>query len=60
MLPSQKNMLLKANDQKKKKTICQIFHKKKSESFDENYRNGGRFYKFGQFCTTFIFDFSTT
>jgi hypothetical protein len=27
--PSQKNMLPKANDQKKKKTICQIFHQKK-------------------------------
>ena len=27
--PSQKNMLSKANEQKKKKTICQIFHQKK-------------------------------
>ena len=27
--PSQKNMLPKANDQKKKKTICKIFHQKK-------------------------------
>ena len=26
--PSQKNMLPKANNQKKKKTICEIFHKK--------------------------------
>ena len=34
--PSIKSMLLKANDQRKKKTICQIFHQKKSESFDEN------------------------
>ena len=35
--PSKKNILQKANEQKKKKTICQIFHQKKnSESFDEN------------------------
>ena len=27
--PSQKSMLSKANEQKKKKTICQIFHQKK-------------------------------
>jgi hypothetical protein len=33
---SQKNMLPKANEQKKKKMICQIFQQKNSESFDEN------------------------
>ena len=31
--PSQKNMLPKANEQEKKKTICQIFHQK---GFDKN------------------------
>jgi hypothetical protein len=32
--------------------------KKNSESFDENWRNGERFSKFGQFCDTYFFDFS--
>jgi hypothetical protein len=31
--PSQKNMLPKANDQNKKKRICQIFHQKKIRKF---------------------------
>ena len=58
--PSKKSMHTKANEQRKKKTICKIFHqKKKSESFDENWRNGGRFSKFGQFCAR-CFDFSDT
>ena len=30
-------MLPKSNEQRKKKTICQISHQKKSESFDENF-----------------------
>ena len=58
--PSKKSMLPKANEQRKKKTICEIFHQKKSESFDENWRNGGHFSKFGHFCITCIFDFSAT
>ena len=52
--PSQKNMLPKANDQRKKKTICQIFHQNESESFDENWKNGGKF------CVTCTFDFRAT
>ena len=55
--PSKKSMLPKANKQRKKKTICQIFHQKKSESFDENWRNGQRFSKFGQFWVKCVFDF---
>ena len=57
---NKKIMLPKANEQRKKKRICQVFHKKKSESFDKNWRNGGRFSKFDQFCATRIFDFSTS
>ena len=35
--PSPESMLPKANDQKKKKMICQIFQKRKnSENYDEN------------------------
>ena len=33
----------------------EYFTKKNSESFDENWRNGGCFSKFGQFCVTCIF-----
>ena len=35
-----------------KNTICQIFHLKNQKSFDENWRNGGCFYKFRQYCAT--------
>ena len=31
--PSKKSMLPKANEQRQKKSICEIFHQKKSESF---------------------------
>ena len=44
----------------KRRRFVRSFTKKNSESFDENWRNGGRFSKFGQFCATCTFDFSAT
>ena len=41
--PSKKNMHQKANEQRKKMKICEIFYKKKSESFDKNYLNLANF-----------------
>ena len=35
-----------------RRRFVRSFTKKKSESFDENWRNGRCFSKFGQFCTT--------
>ena len=38
----------------------QIFFEKLMMIENENWRNDGRFSKFGQFCVTCIVDFSTT
>ena len=45
---------------RKKDNLWDLSHTKKSEIFDENWRNGGCFSEFSQFCATCTFDFSAS